>query len=81
MLVLSRKAGEAIVVGDDIKLRILEVKGGLVRVGIEAPDDVSIHREEVFMKILDENIKAGSSTPTDLGDVLDVLDGREDKKQ
>ncbi len=81
MLVLSRKAGEAIVVGDDIKLRVLEVKGGLVRIGIEAPEDVSIHREEVFMKILDENLKAASEAPTDLADVLDVLDTREDKEQ
>ena len=81
MLVLSRKAGEAIVVGDDIKLRILEVKGGLVRIGIEAPEDVSIHREEVFMKILDENLKAASDAPADLTDVLNVLGDREDKEQ
>ncbi|MBU0479525.1 MAG: carbon storage regulator CsrA [Proteobacteria bacterium] len=81
MLVLSRKAGEAIVVGDDITLRILEVKGGLVRIGIEAPEEVSIHREEVFKKILDENLKAASEAPADLADVLDVFDGRGTKKQ
>ena len=80
MLVLSRKVGESIIVGDHIKLIILGIKGDMVRVGIEAPEDVSIHREEVFIKIRDENLKAASEVPADFADVLDALGEREDKE-
>ncbi|WP_321324411.1 carbon storage regulator CsrA [Thiomicrorhabdus sp.] len=51
MLVLTRKENESLVIGDDIKLTILSVKGGQVRVGIEAPSEVSIHREELLLKL------------------------------
>lgn len=54
MLVLSRRLGEALVIGEDVKLTILGVNGGQVRVGIEAPKDVSIHREEIYLKIKEE---------------------------
>lgn len=48
MLILTRKLGEIIRVGDDVTIRVLEVRGGQVRLGIEAPDDVRIYREEVY---------------------------------
>jgi len=51
MLVLSRKNGESIIIGDDIKLTIVEVRGDKVRLGIDAPKEVPIHREEVFKAI------------------------------
>lgn len=47
MLVLTRKAGEAILIGDSVRVKVLEIAGGRVRIGIEAPADVRIHREEV----------------------------------
>jgi carbon storage regulator len=47
MLVLTRKAGESILIGDNIKVRVLEARGSQVRIGIEAPDDVKIFREEI----------------------------------
>lgn len=50
MLVLTRKENESLVIGDNIKITILAVKGGQVRVGIEAPSEVSIHREELLQK-------------------------------
>ncbi|WP_292749073.1 MULTISPECIES: carbon storage regulator CsrA [unclassified Methylophaga] len=43
--------GESLVIGDDINIIVLDVKGNQVRIGIEAPDDVSIHREEIYLKI------------------------------
>lgn len=58
MLVLTRKVNEAIRIGDDIIVRVLEVRGGQVRLGIEAPEDVKVYREELYQKILEENIRA-----------------------
>lgn len=58
MLVLTRKLGEVIRVGDSVTVRILEVKGNQVRLGIEAPADVRIYREEVYRAIRGENEEA-----------------------
>ena len=58
MLVLTRKAGESIVIGDEIKLVVLEIKGRQVKLGIEAPAHVAVHRLEVYQKIQEENIRA-----------------------
>ena len=51
MLVLSRKAEESMYIGDEIKITILDIRGGQVRLGISAPQDVKIHREEVYNRI------------------------------
>lgn len=51
MLVLTRRTGEAITIGDDVEVRILEVNGEKVRVGIEAPTEIAVHREEVRERI------------------------------
>jgi len=48
MLVLTRKIGELIVIGDDIKIKIVEIKGKQVRIGIEAPRNVEVNREEIY---------------------------------
>ena len=55
MLVLTRKAGESIVIGSDIRVTVLELQGRQVRLGIEAPSDVSVHRGEVYERIREEN--------------------------
>ena len=55
MLVLSRKVEESMFIGDDIKITVLDIRGGQVRIGITAPDDVKIHREEVYNRISSEN--------------------------
>ncbi len=60
MLVLTRKVGERIQVGDTISILIMDIKGKQVRIGIEAPPDVKVHREEIYQKIQEENIKASS---------------------
>jgi carbon storage regulator len=56
MLVLTRKSGEAINVGDDITVTVLEVRGSQVRLGIQAPLNVIIHRKELYEKIRSENL-------------------------
>ena len=54
MLVLSRKRGERIMIGNNIELTIMGVHGGTVRLGLDAPKEVAIHREEVFRRVQDE---------------------------
>lgn len=51
MLILTRRVGEAIIIDDDVEVHILGVKGNQVRIGIEAPSDVSVHREEIYQRI------------------------------
>jgi carbon storage regulator len=54
MLILSRKTGEKLMIGDDVELTILGIKGNQVRVGVSAPKDVPVHREEVYLRIQNE---------------------------
>jgi carbon storage regulator len=58
MLVLTRKLGESITIGDNIKITFLETKGKQVRIGIEAPANIVIHREEIYQLIRDQNVQA-----------------------
>ena len=53
MLILTRKAGESLMIGDDVTITVLEVKGNQVRIGIKAPKEVAVHREEIFNRIQD----------------------------
>ena len=63
MLILTRRVGEALMVGDDTKIVVLGVKGSQIRLGINAPKDIVVHREEIFDKInmKDDSIKIKSS--------------------
>lgn len=54
MLVLSRRLGETLIIGDDVKITVLGISGNQVRLGIAAPKNVSVHREEVYKRIQDE---------------------------
>lgn len=58
MLVLTRKTTEGITIGPNIRVIVLEIKGGQVRLGIEAPHAVQVHRDEVYARILEENKQA-----------------------
>jgi len=48
MLILTRKSGQSILIGDEIKITILEVKGNQVRIGVDAPRNIGVHREEIY---------------------------------
>jgi carbon storage regulator len=73
MLVLTRKIGEGIVIGDDVKITIVEMKGGSIRIGIDAPRDKKIYRQEVFDRIAAENRDAANWNMTDLESLTDNL--------
>jgi len=66
LLVLTRKIGEAISIGDDIKIIVMQVKGKQVRLGIKAGPNTLVHREEVYQRIQDENQSASRSSTDDL---------------
>jgi carbon storage regulator len=60
MLILTRKIGESILVGDNIRLVVLEIRGRQIRLGIEAPADIVVLREEIAQRLTDENRRAAS---------------------
>lgn len=74
MLVLTRKLGEKIQIGEDISIVIMELKGKQVKLGIEAPSNIKVHREEIYQKIQDENIRASNTEITDLSDLEKLID-------
>lgn len=55
MLILSRRSNETLVIGNNISITVLGIQGNQVRIGINAPKEVSVHREEVYLRIQDEN--------------------------
>lgn len=61
MLALSRKLGESIIIGNDIEITILEIKGDQVKIGINAPKSVSIYRKEIYLQIQESNKEAAKS--------------------
>lgn len=73
MLVLSRKIGEVITIGNSIKITILSYDRGIVRVGIEAPKDIPVHRKEVYDRIIELNRQATQVTPDALRGSLGSL--------
>ncbi len=58
MLVLTRRPGESIVVGENIVVTVIEIKGGQVRIGIDAPREVDVYREEIYEQVRQENLSA-----------------------
>jgi carbon storage regulator len=69
VLVLSRRLGESIVIGHDVTVTVVEVRGDVVRLGIEAPRDVNVHRQEVYLELQEANRSAASPS----ADVVDTL--------
>jgi carbon storage regulator len=67
MLILTRRVGETVMIGNDVTVTVLGVKGNQVRVGVNAPRDVAVHREEIFERIKREEhdgSSTGTTTPT-----------------
>jgi carbon storage regulator len=76
MLVLTRKPGETITIGDDIKIYVQEIRGNQVKIGIKAPPSVSVHREEVYIRIQEENLEAVKATQESLNAALSLVQKR-----
>ena len=66
MLILTRRIGETLMVGDDVTITVLGVKGNQVRIGVNAPKDVAVHREEIYERIQSE--KSGNDTENETSD-------------
>jgi len=66
MLVLTRKPGQSVYIGENVKVTIHGIRGNQIRMGIEAPNNVRIYREEIFHQILEENKSAATDLPSDL---------------
>ena len=69
MLVLSRRQNEAIRIGDDVKVTVVSIEGGVVKLGIEAPRRITVHRGEIYRRIQDENRMAASRLPAKLSEI------------
>jgi len=76
VLILTRKLGEGIMIGTDVLVRIVEVKGGQVKLGIDAPQQTSVHREEVYRRICDENLRAAAPAPDRLENMMRAVSDR-----
>lgn len=68
MLVLSRKKNESIIINDDITITVVEIRGDKVRLGIEAPKTVTVHRQEVYEAIQSQEKRTGSTAPASVPD-------------
>ena len=70
MLILTRRVGETVMIGNDVTVTVLGVKGNQVRIGVNAPKDVAVHREEIYERIKREEDHDGRSP----GQVTDIID-------
>ena len=75
MLVLSRTRDESIIIGDDIQITVVDIRGDKVRLGIDAPTTIPVHRKEVYDAIKLENHQAAGLRPEEIGSVSDVKKG------
>lgn len=66
MLILTRKTGEGLFIGDDIRITVLEIRGRQIRLGIEAPANVVVLREEIYRRIQEENLRAAEAHGADV---------------
>jgi carbon storage regulator len=73
LLILTRKAGEAVAIGDEIRISVVEIKGTQVKLGIQAPKNVEVHREEIYLKIQEENRRAALVSKDSLGAAEELI--------
>jgi carbon storage regulator len=73
MLVLTRKLGESIAIDDHIKIVVVQIKGKQVRLGVKAPRETKIHREEVYQAIQDQNTEASHADLSNISDLTEEL--------
>lgn len=77
MLILTRKVGEAVAIGDEIQIYVVDIKGAQVKLGIKAPKSVEVHRQEVYLKIQEENVRAAQVSTDALATVEGLIRKRE----
>ncbi|MGH3444829.1 MAG: carbon storage regulator CsrA [Nocardioidaceae bacterium] len=75
MLVLSRRIGESIVIGDDVVVTVLEIRGDVVRVGVDAPREVQVRRAELLAEVAEANRGAASPTPGAVAGLSRLISG------
>ena len=73
MLVLSRKEDQCIRINDNIVIRIVQIRGDRVRIGVDAPRDVAVHREEILQTLLQEKLKFGQSSSEESSDTVQAM--------
>jgi len=79
MLVLTRRIGESIKINEEVKITVIDVKGKNIRLGIEAPKETKIYREEVFLRIKQENRSAATPADIDFGKISQLVKDNLDK--
>lgn len=77
MLILTRREGESLMIGDEVKITVLGVRGNQVRVGVDAPRDIAVHRQEIYDRIQRENSGGAADADTDVDTDADVAEGGE----
>jgi carbon storage regulator len=70
MLILTRRVGETVVIGDDVDVTVLGVKGNQVRIGIKAPKDIAVHREEIYQRICREQRNGNGNGHAEIQEVV-----------
>lgn len=75
MLVLTRKRDESIIIGDNIKITVVDVRGDQVKIGIDAPRSISVHREEIYNEIQKENRRAALQSDAPVDGMKQLFDG------
>jgi carbon storage regulator len=73
MLVLSRRRDESIMIGDNVEITVVEVRGDVVKLGVRAPREVPVHRKEIYMTIQEENIAAARASAQDISKALEAV--------
>ncbi len=80
MLVLARKPNQSIMIGDDIEIRVVDIKGDQVKIGITAPRNIAVHRKEIYDDIQAANIEASKATgKTDLSKIGNIIKKKKEK--
>jgi len=77
MLVLSRRVGDSVVIGDDVVITVLEVRGDVIRIGVDAPRSVAVRRQELLAELTENNRAAASPSPAAVDGLADLLQRRQ----